>query len=322
MTILIIGGTGTLGRQIVRQALDEGYPVRCLVRNIRKANFLKEWGAELIYGDLKLPETLPNTLKGITTVIDAATLRPEEEFATLKEVDLLGKIALIKAAKVANIKRYVFFSIINNEKFPNIPLMRLKSVVEKLLRTSQVPYTIFQLSGFYQGIISQYAIPILEQQAVSTTQDAATLSYINTQDAAKFCTKSLKLQQTENKTFSLVGPKDWGSKDIIKLCEELSGQEAQVSFTPLALLSILRQLISFSQWGWGIQDRLAFSEVLNSNSTPLQSRNELYEIFQFQETELLSLENYLQEYFEKMLKKLRDLNYDQSQAAKRKDLTF
>jgi uncharacterized protein YbjT (DUF2867 family) len=322
MTILIIGGTGTLGRQIVRQALDEGYPVRCLVRNIRKANFLKEWGAELIYGDLKLPETLPNTLKGITTVIDAATLRPEEEFATLKEVDLLGKIALIKAAKVANIKRYVFFSIINNEKFPNIPLMRLKSVVEKLLRTSQVPYTIFQLSGFYQGIISQYAIPILEQQAVSTTQDAATLSYINTQDAAKFCTKSLKLQQTENKTFSLVGPKDWGSKDIIKLCEELSGQKAQVSFTPLALLSIIRQLISFSQWGWGIQDRLAFSEVLNSNSTPLQSRNELYEIFQFQETELLSLENYLQEYFEKMLKKLRDLNYDQSQAAKRKDLTF
>ena len=113
------------------------------------------------------------------------------------------------------------------------------------------------------------------------------------------------------------------SKDNTKeLCEELSGQEAQVSFTPLALLSLIRQLISFFQWGWGIQDRLAFSEVLNSNSTPLQSRNELYEIFQFQETELLSLENYLQEYFEKMLKKLRDLNYDQSQAAKRKDLTF
>ena len=190
------------------------------------------------------------------------------------------------------------------------------------LKNSDLNHTIFKCTGFFQGLINQYAIPILEQQAVSTTQDAATLSYINTQDAAKFCTKSLKLQQTENKTFSLVGPKDWGSKDIIKLCEELSGQEAQVSFTPLALLSIIRQLISFSQWGWGIQDRLAFSEVLNSNSTPLQSRNELYEIFQFQETELLSLENYLQEYFEKMLKKLRDLNYDQSQAAKRKDLTF
>jgi uncharacterized protein YbjT (DUF2867 family) len=322
MTILVVGATGTLGRQVVRQALDEGYPVRCLVRNVRKANFLREWGAELVYGDLKLPETLPNTLKGITVVIDAATLRPEEEFATLKEVDLIGKIALIKAAKVANIKRYIFFSIANNEKFPNIPLMRLKTVIENVLKTSEIPYTIFQISGFYQGIISQYAIPILEQQEVSTTQDAVSISYINTQDAAKFCTRSLQLEETTNQTFSLVGPKDWVSDDIIKLCEEISGQAAKVSFTPLILLKIIRQIISFSQWGWDIQDRLAFSEVLNSSTMTGQSRQELYKTFKFESTELLSLESYLQEYFEKMLKKLRDLNYNQSQAAKRKDLTF
>jgi len=37
---------------------------------------------------------------------------------------------------------------------------------------------------------------------------------------------------------------------------------------------------------------------------------------------MISLENYLQDYFENMLKKLRDLNYDQNQSLKRKDLTF
>ena len=109
MSLLIIGGTGTLGRQIVLQALTKGYPVRCLVRNFRKANFLREWGAELVYGDLSRPETIPPCLKGISGIIDASTSRANE-LNSLKKVDWKGKLYLIEAAKVANIQRLIFFS--------------------------------------------------------------------------------------------------------------------------------------------------------------------------------------------------------------------
>src|SRR6476620_9356336 len=216
MSLLVIGATGTLGRQIVLQALTKGYQVRCLVRNFRKANFLKEWGAELVYADLTRPETIPPCFKGITAIIDASTSRANE-LNSFKKVDWNGKLYLIEAAKAANIKRFIFFSAQNVEQFENIPLMKVKNGIELELKNSGISYTIFRLTGFYQGLIEQYAIPILENLPIWLTNENTCISYMDTQDIAKFCIRSLQIPKNANKNFFLSDLKRWVSTKIINL---------------------------------------------------------------------------------------------------------
>lgn len=315
MSLLVIGGTGTLGRQVVLQALTKGYQVRCLVRNLRKGAFLKEWGAELVYGDLTIPETIPPCLLGITAIVDASTSRPYD-LSTIKQVDWDGKVALIEACRTANIKRFIFYSTLNLEQFSSIPLMEMKQGVEIRLKESKIPYTIFRLSGFYQGLIEQYAIPILEDLPIWITNENTSVSYMDTQDIAKFCLRALQLPKTLNKTFLLGGPKGWLSLEIIELCEQLAGQSAQIKKIPILILKLSSKFLGFFEWGQNISDRLAFIEILNIENNFSKLTFDLYKTFKIDPVEIVQLDDYFLEYFIRLLKRLRDINFEDVQKQK------
>ena len=331
MTILIIGSTGTLGRQIVREFLNHGVKVNCLVRNFKKANFLQEWGANLTYGDLKLPETIPNNLKGIKIIIDCSTFRTEDDTNVLEEIDLIGKLVLIKAAQIANIKHFFFFSIKQNEKYRNVPSLKLKTKIQDSLKLSNLNYTIFQIDGFFQGLITQYAIPTLEEQTISVLENPSVYFYINSQDISKIFIKlflnDYDLKNTskkKNKIIEINGPKIYNSKTILELTQEFTGQKPRIENVSNFFLQISKQILSFSKWTEKIYNRLTFSEIDNTEIEIIENkkwkltRRNLF----IKKQDMTFLDLYLAEYFENMLKKLKDLNYNQNQQSKRKNLIF
>jgi uncharacterized protein YbjT (DUF2867 family) len=315
MTILVVGATGTLGRQVVRRALDEGHKVRCLVRSPKKAGFLREWGAELVPGNLCQPQSLPPALVGVSAVIDAATSRPTDSL-TIKQVDWDGKVALIQAAKAAEVERFIFFSLLDAEKYPDVPLMEIKRCTELFLAEADLNYTVLRLCGFMQGLISQYAVPILEGQAVWVTGESSPIAYMDTQDIAKFAIRALSVPETEKQTFPIVGFRAWSAEEIINLCERLSGREPRVTRMPINLLRTVRRVSRFFQWGWNVADRLAFTEVLANGKPLTASMDEVYRIFGLEPQEATTLESYLQEYFSRILKKLKEFDYEKTKTKK------
>ena len=120
---------------------------------------------QLVYGDLSSPQTIPCCLKGASVIIDASTVRPTDD-NNAEKIDWKGKLALLEAAKLAKIKRFIFFSFAGAFPNCNIPLINLKYKLTEKLKESNLNYTVFQCSGFYQGLINQYAIPTLEKQTI------------------------------------------------------------------------------------------------------------------------------------------------------------
>lgn len=315
MKLLILGATGTLGRQIVRRALDEGYEVRCLIRSYSRASFLKEWGAELIGGNLCKPKTLPPALEGVSAVIDASTSRPTDSLS-IKQVDWEGKVSLIQAALAKGVERFIFFSFLDAEKYPQVPLLEIKRCTEIFLAESGLKYTILKPCGFLQGLIGQYAMPILDNQPVWVPGQGAPIAYMDTQDIAKFAIRALSVPETENQSFPVVGTRAWDANEIIRLCERLSGEKAKVTRTNINVLRTFGQLARFFQWSWNVADRLAFAEVLASGQPLTASMDDVYPVFGINPEETTTLESYMQEYYSRIMKKLKEIEYEQAKSGK------
>ena len=163
------------------------------------------------------------------------------------------------------------------------------------------------------SLIEQYAIPILENLPIWVTNENTCVSYMDTQDIAKFCLKALQLPQTENKTFFLGGPKGWISSEIINLCEQLSGKSAKVNQIPLFILKFITKFLGFFEWGQNISDRLAFVEILDVETNFSKTTFDLYKMFKIDPSDIVQLDQYFLEYFMRLLKRLRDLNLEDLQ---------
>lgn len=274
-------------------------------------------GAELVPGDLCEPETLKSALEGVTAVIDAATARPTDSLG-IKQIDWKGKVSLIQAARKQEWKNLSSFPFWMPRNIPKSPLLEIKRCTELFLAESGLNYTILKPCGFFQGLIGQYAIPILDKQAVLVPGLSSPVAYMDTIDIAKFAVKALSVAETENRSFPIVGSKAWTAEEIIRLCERLSGKEAKITRTPTQVLRLFRQVTRWFQWSWNVSDRLAFAEVL-ANGQPLQaSMDETYQVFGIDPKEISSLETYMQEYFSRIMKKLKELEYEQEKLKKRK----
>lgn len=203
MSILVVGGTGTVGGHVVRGLLTKGEQVRVLTRSVDKADVLP-LGASGIIGDLRKPETLRWAMKGIDRVFLVTPLSPTEA-----EVGL----AAVAAANRAGVRHLVYLSAYHVERAPHIPHFKAKMEIQKALRDSGMPFTVVLANNFFQNDLL-YRESILEEGIYPQPIGDIGLNRVDARDIADAVVTTLTQAGHEFHCYPLMGVEVLTGQDV------------------------------------------------------------------------------------------------------------
>lgn len=145
MKIVVIGGTGLIGSQLVQQLAQSGNEVLAASPNT---------GVNTLTG-----EGLADALKGASVVIDVSNSPSFEEKAVLHFFKISNE-NLLAAEKAAGVQHHIALSVVGTRKLQASGYFRAKQVQEDLIVASGIPFTIVHATQFFEfaGGIAQMGL--------------------------------------------------------------------------------------------------------------------------------------------------------------------
>ena len=143
MNVLVTGGTGTLGREVVRAMNDAGHRAVTMSRRpAPDAAAAPRWAtAHIVTG-----EGLPAAVADMDAIIHAAS-DPRGNPAADEE----GTRLLAAAARAAGVRHLVYVSIVGIDRIP-LPYYQRKLAAERALAASGQPYSILRATQFHSFV--------------------------------------------------------------------------------------------------------------------------------------------------------------------------
>jgi uncharacterized protein YbjT (DUF2867 family) len=134
----VFGGSGFLGRAIVRALVHQGWRIRVAVRRPDLAMFLKPMGGvgqiEPVQANLRFPHSIAAAIEGAIAVVNATGVAAESGAQTFTAVHVEGAAALARAARDARVSSYVHISGIGADPNSASPYVASKGLGEKVTR--------------------------------------------------------------------------------------------------------------------------------------------------------------------------------------------
>jgi uncharacterized protein YbjT (DUF2867 family) len=244
--ILITGASGNVGREVLRQIVLTGRPVRAAFQSPEKAA-TAPLGVEAVVMDYNKPETVWSALRDIERVFlvgPVSSSLVELEQKAMDEIKRSGVRHVVKLSAMG--PRDVTFPRQHHES-------------EDYVTASKVAYTFLRPNGFMQNMASYNGATIRAQNAFYGSQGQGVVSHIDVRDIAAVAVRTLTEDAHWGETYTLTGPEALSNSRIAEILSASLNRE--ITYVDLAPAEMKQALLAAGTPEWSANGILELNDL-------------------------------------------------------------
>jgi uncharacterized protein YbjT (DUF2867 family) len=241
--IVITGATGFVGEEVVKQARTAGYPVRAIVREPERAQWLAErHGVELFHGNVLYAPSIEGAMHGANCVIHLVGIIHEWKENTFERTHVQATRNVVDEAKKSGVKRFIHMSALGTRENARSRYQQTKWTAEEYVRKCGMAWTIFRPSFIYgpkDKSVNTFVQLIRRLPFVPVLGPGNTrIQPISVENVAKAFVAAIRNDDSVGKIYDLCGPEPFTWNELYDKLQRILGTHKPKLHLPLPIARI------------------------------------------------------------------------------------
>jgi uncharacterized protein YbjT (DUF2867 family) len=235
--VVVVGGTGMLGGQVVTALLSRGKRVRALVRPASERAQLERVGVEIAQGDMMDPGSLLPAMDGADAVVTTAAGYTRHSKGDTPEIDTTGNRNLADAASQAGVRRFVLTSILTCDQTPEVPHFWHKKLAEDRLQELGVPFVSLRPGAFLDQLTRIGGDPFAKRRLMWFGSSTIPLTFVLTSDLAGYLADAVDAPGVDGQRIDIGWDRPVSVEEIASIAGLLLAQPIRVRTIPASVIN-------------------------------------------------------------------------------------